>query len=44
MDGKEDATEELAHIGGFEIDRCQKLIKLCEKERNNEQKQKKEAA
>lgn len=37
-------SEELAHIGGFEIDRCQKLIKLCEKERNNEQKQKKEAA
>jgi len=35
---------ELAHIGGFEIDRCQKLIKLCEKERNKEQKQKKEAA
>lgn len=37
-------SEELAHIGGFEIDRCQKLIKLCEKERNKEQKQKKEAA
>lgn len=37
-------SEELAHIGGFEMDRCQKLIKLCEKERNNEQKQKKEAA
>ena len=32
-------SEELAHIGGFEI-----LIKLCEKERNKEQKQKKEAA
>ena len=37
-------SEELAHIGGFEIDRCQKLIKLCEKERNKEQKQKKEAS
>ena len=30
--------EELAHIGGFEMDQCQKLINLCEKE------QKKEAA
>ena len=37
-------SEELAHIGGFEMDRCQKLIKLCEKERNKTQKQKKEAA
>ena len=37
-------SEELAHIGGFEIDRCQKLIKPYEKERNKEQKQKKEAA
>ena len=37
-------SEELAHIGGFEMDRCQKLIKLCEKERNKEQRQKKEAA
>lgn len=30
--------EDLAHIGGFEMDQCQKLINLCEKE------QKKEAA
>ena len=37
-------SEEFAHIGGFEMDRCQKLIELCEKERNKEQKQKKEAA
>lgn len=35
-------SEELAHIGGFEMDRCQKLIRLCEKERNKEKK--KEAA
>ena len=31
-------SEELAHIGGFEMDRCQKLIRLCEKERNKEKK------
>ena len=35
-------SEQLAHIGGFEMDRCQKLIRLCEKERNKEKK--KEAA
>ena len=35
-------SEELAHIGGFEMDRCQKLIRICEKERNKEKK--KEAA
>ena len=35
-------SEELAHIGGFEMDRCQKLIRLCEKERNKAKK--KEAA
>ena len=29
-------SEELAHIGGFEMDRCQRLIDLCEKERNKE--------
>ena len=28
--------EQLAHIGGFEMDRCQRLIDLCEKERNKE--------
>lgn len=27
---------QLAHIGGFEMDRCQRLIDLCEKERNKE--------
>ena len=27
-------SEELAHIGGFEMDRCQKLINLCHKEMN----------
>lgn len=31
-------SEELAHIGGFEMDRCQKLIRLCEKERNKEKR------
>lgn len=29
-------SEQLAHIGGFEMDRCQRLIDLCEKERNKE--------
>ena len=29
-------SEPLAHIGGFEMDRCQRLIDLCEKERNKE--------
>ena len=29
-------SEELAHIGGFEMDQCQKLINLCERERNKE--------
>lgn len=29
-------SEELAHIGGFEMHQCQKLINLCEKERNKE--------
>lgn len=29
-------SEQLAHIGGFEMDRCQRLIDLCEKERNRE--------
>lgn len=29
-------SEELAHIGGFEMDQCQKLIDLCNKEMNKE--------
>ena len=29
-------SEQLAHIGGFEMDRCQRLIDLCEKERSKE--------
>lgn len=29
-------SEERAHIGGFEMDQCQKLINLCERERNKE--------
>ena len=29
-------SEELAHIGGFEMDRCQRLIALCEKEMKKE--------
>ena len=29
-------SEERAHIGGFEMDQCQKLIDLCERERNKE--------
>ena len=29
-------SEELAHSGGFEMDQCQKLINLCERERNKE--------
>lgn len=30
-------SEELAHIGGFEMDQCQKLIELCSKEMNKEE-------
>lgn len=29
-------SEQLAHIGGFGMDRCQRLIDLCEKERSKE--------
>ncbi len=33
---KMDLPEETAHIGGFEMDQCQKAIRICEKEQVKE--------